>query len=419
MSLYKYYPLPSDRMGTLWTLCSIEGAYIIEFGPSGNTSFAPQGIKSLNAELRANVFTTHITENEIALGNIDNLAEAIIEVDKKYEPKIIFILACSLVAVTGADIVGICAEIQSRVKAKLIPADEGGYKGDYTYGIRNAMKLLCSEVAENTSGGEIGEHKYNIVGSQIDYYNYRSDVKEIMRLMKKYFNLECNIVFTSECSIQDIKYAADAEFNIIMRSEAIDAAQVLQERFDQPYIFGRPYGAKATKDFLQTVSETIGVILDEEKVSAEFKKCREVIFDFNRHMKNHKLKSVISGNYDMVIGMNGLLDEFGIENVLGIVNHKLKGGKYEGIRPGNMAINPSEEEIQGFITEYNPDVVLGDMVLLEISKDIKESYRYQISNPNSHSFRFYDGTPFIGFNGVVYFCEVLCNVVDIKMGSAH
>ena len=419
MSLYKYYPLASDRMGTLWTLCSIEGAYIVEFGPSGNTSFAPQGFRSLNAQLRANIFTTHITENEIALGNIDNLAEAIMEVDKKYEPQIIFILACSLVAVTGADIVGICAEIQSRVNAKLIPADEGGYIGDYTLGIRNTMKLLCTDVVENLSGGEIGEHKYNIIGSQIDYYNYRADVKEIMRLMKKYFNLECNTVFTSECSIQDIKCSADAEFNIIMRSEAMDAAQVLKERFDQPYIFGRPYGVQATKDFLQAVSETIGIKLDEDSISAEMKKCGEVLFDLKRRMRNHGLKSIISGNYDLVMGMDELLGEAGIENILGIVNHKLKGGNYEGATRDNMMINPSEEEIQGFISEYVPDIVLGDAGLLEMSEDINKAYRYQISNPNSNSFRFYDGTPFVGFNGVIYFCEVLCNVVDIEIGSAH
>ena len=419
MSLYRYYPPASDRMGTFWSLCSIEGAYIIEFGPSGNTSFAPEGIRSLNAQLRANVFTTHITENDLALGKIDNLAEAIKEVDGKYGPDIIFILASSLVAVTGADIVGICAEIQSRVKARLIPADKGGYLGDHTYGIRSALKLLCSQVAGSAAGKISGGRRYNIIGSNIDYYNYRADAQEIKRLLKKYFSLECGAVFTSECSMKDIYSAGDADFNVVMRSEAIDAAEVLRERFGQPYVFGRPYGIGAAADFLQALSQTIGENIDKDILASELEKCREVLFDFKMRLRNEKIKAMLLGNYDLVSGMGGFLKEAGFDDVLGIVNHKLKGGNYEGNDNANIKINPSEEEIGRFLSDFEPDVILGDAVLLEMSKDIEKAGRYQVSNPNIDSFRFYDGAPFIGFNGVIYLCEALCNIVHIKNGHGH
>ena len=34
MQLCKYYPIANDRMGAIWTLASIKGACVIEFGPA-------------------------------------------------------------------------------------------------------------------------------------------------------------------------------------------------------------------------------------------------------------------------------------------------------------------------------------------------------------------------------------------------
>jgi nitrogenase molybdenum-iron protein alpha/beta subunit len=205
-----------------------------------------------------------------------------------------------------------------------------------------------------------------------------------------------------------------------MRSEAMDAAETMRERFGQPYVFGRPYGIKATADFLQAVSQTAGADTDKDKLADELEKCREVLFDFAMRLRNQKTAAVVSGNYDLVRGMCGFLKEAGFHDVLGIVNHKLKGGKYAGGSAlQNMTINPPEDEIPGILSDFKPDVVLGDAVLLELSKNIEKAGRYQMSNPNTGSFRFYGGTPFIGFNGVIYLCEALCNIVKIENRSAH
>ena len=48
MQLCKYYPVANDRMGIIWTLSSIEGACVIEFGPAGTTHYAVEGVGSLN-----------------------------------------------------------------------------------------------------------------------------------------------------------------------------------------------------------------------------------------------------------------------------------------------------------------------------------------------------------------------------------
>lgn len=68
MEFYKFFPIPSDRMGTIWTLSSIKDAYVIEFGPAGTTHFAIEGMMQLNGEHRANIYTTHINETDISFG---------------------------------------------------------------------------------------------------------------------------------------------------------------------------------------------------------------------------------------------------------------------------------------------------------------------------------------------------------------
>lgn len=62
MEMYKYMPLPSDRMGLLWTLASIQDACILEFGPAGTTHYAVEGIGSLNATEGEKVYSTHMEE---------------------------------------------------------------------------------------------------------------------------------------------------------------------------------------------------------------------------------------------------------------------------------------------------------------------------------------------------------------------
>ena len=417
MSLYRYYPPASDRMGSLWTLCSIKDAYIIEYGPSGNTSFAAVGFNSLNARPAADIFTTHINENDIALGSIDNLIAAVKEVDEKYSPKTMFILASSLVAVTGTDIAGICREMQRRVRAELIPADLGGYIGDHTYGVRKTLKLLCSDVVEDVCLNRDGVTTYNIIGSQVDCYNYRSDLKEMKRLLMEYYGLECGAVLTAESSMKEIYQAAGADFNVVMRSEGIDAAEVLQNRFGMPYVFGRPYGIKATADFLNTVSEMAKKSYDKDKLRNEIDESKKALFELKQHIKKLRLRWMLSGNYDLVLGIGELLGEIEYEDVFQIVNHKLRGKKYIGYDAAinQLKVNPSEKEITKAISEFKPNVVLGDAALLDMTSHDASVFRFQTSNPNHRQFKFYDGTPFIGFNGIKYLSEAFCNMIETDL----
>ena len=36
MSLCRYLPVPSDRMGIIWSLLSVKDSIILEYGPAGH-----------------------------------------------------------------------------------------------------------------------------------------------------------------------------------------------------------------------------------------------------------------------------------------------------------------------------------------------------------------------------------------------
>ena len=40
MSLVRFLPVPSDRMGMLWSLLTIAEALVLEYGPSGTTHYS-------------------------------------------------------------------------------------------------------------------------------------------------------------------------------------------------------------------------------------------------------------------------------------------------------------------------------------------------------------------------------------------
>ena len=76
MQVCKYFPVANDRMGTIWTLASIEGACVIEFGPAGTTHYGIEAIGSLNGQERANIYSTHMDQNDVTFGKLFFIYEA-------------------------------------------------------------------------------------------------------------------------------------------------------------------------------------------------------------------------------------------------------------------------------------------------------------------------------------------------------
>ena len=91
MSLCRFYPPASDRMAIIWSLMPIQNAIVLEYGPAGTTHFGGGLYSSLGIRLSQSLFTTHISEDDVIMGDVTRLEKAIVEIDETYEPKVIFV----------------------------------------------------------------------------------------------------------------------------------------------------------------------------------------------------------------------------------------------------------------------------------------------------------------------------------------
>lgn len=328
MSLCRFYPQPSDRMAIIWSLMPIKNAVVLEYGPAGTTHFGGGLYSSLGLELQGHLFTTHISEDDVVMGDVSRLENAILEIDAAYQPEIIFVVAAAVVAVIGTDIAGVCRYMQEQVNARLISFEEGGFRGDYTYGLRSVYRMLAREVIQPAPRRE---KIYSILGASAGSYRIRSDVWELQSLMQEAFGWECGFVMGLECAVEDVEKAGGASLNLVIRNEALESAEILQEKCGIPYLYGTPYGYKGTLEWLRQVSELTGQEIQPKLIRRLEAKTMSMTPMGGPMMmglgRRNKPKASVQGDYDTLLGFRQALDELGIEAANLICSHSLKSIK--------------------------------------------------------------------------------------------
>ncbi len=338
MSLCRFLPTPSDRMGILWSLLCVEDSIIVEYGPAGTTHYSMSLFGELGIDQQNRLFSTHMSEDDVVMGDVTRLEKALVEVDENYSPKVIFVVASSVSAVIGSDLRGVCAYMQEKVKARLIAFEQGGFRGDYSIGIKEAYRLLIEQIAEKDVPKKPGT--YNILGMSAGAYRSASDLNEIKRLMREAFGMECGACLCEETNVEAIAASGGAEVSLVLRDEALPAAKLLEKRCGVPLVQGAPYGYAGTFNWLNEIAEKLGRKVNPALVGELRKRIGEnMSYKMYGLMLKENLPAVtIYGEYMTVKGLSGLMDELGFPVEHKICAHCLR------------AIENPEEDIQ-----YLPD----------------------------------------------------------------
>lgn len=400
MQLCKNFPVANDRMGIIWSLSSIENACIIEFGPAGTTHYAVEGIGSLNGRDNAKIYSTHMDQKDITFGKYDRLEKAIVEVDINVKPKYIFVMASSISSIIGADIESVCFMLEDKVNAKLIPITTGGLKNDYNVGVEFILETLVKEVTLDNPLRD--SNKYNIIGSNIDKYNFLSDLEEIKRIMKDLFNKDVNTIFTSNTSIEDIEKASNASLNIVLRKEGLKAAKYMEKKYNIPYVYSKLYGLSNTMNFIKEVEKISDYTLVSEKYEKEVQVVKDNIRDLKRrfYFYTGNKKCSIFGDYDTVAGLSDLLEELGLEI-------DRKEVLYKDNLEENIISGGAELDRIKYLKNIDLFGIFADGPSLDSKYNSKLAL--QVSNPNLHRVNIYPFTPFVGFRGILYIIEKILN----------
>lgn len=399
--LYRFFPTPSDRMGTLWALSSIRDAVIIEYGPGGTTHYSMEGIFKINGDIRASAYTTHIDEADVVMGDSSRLEQAVLEVDAVYSPAYIFIIASSLASVIGADVEGIVRSLADRVKAKLIVYTSGGFQGDYTKGVSRVLSDLATHVVQPTEA--IIPASYNLIGCCVDDYRYASNVRAIRQTLSDALGMRCQCVFTSDTSITEIENASSAAMNIVLRHEGVACAEILKTRFGAEYVYGVPVGYQATLEWTEQIAKQIGRKPDAEYLAEKKQRGRELSMRIKMRLrKAANRNAVLSGGYDAVRAFERFLrDEIGLTVCAALIHH----GNFDGNAPSHYIWNAKEHEKENAIDAHAPAFVFGDAVLLRFAKP--GTFIAQIQNPNLDEVIVTAHKPTYGFEGADEWIERL------------
>ena len=324
MSLVRFLPTPSDRMGIIWSLLAVQGAIVLEYGPAGTTHYSMGLYGGLGLRFQNRLFTTHMSEDDVVMGDVTRLEEAIIELDKSYAPKVIFVVASSVTAVIGTDIKGVCRYMQNEVKAKLVAFEQGGFRGDYSVGLAETYKLLVRNLPQKDVAQEAGV--YNIIGASAWRYRMASDIWEVKSLLDEALGLSCNACLCCDTSVEELEDMGLAQVNIVLGNEGLAAAKYLQEKFGTPYVYAVPYGYNGTLSFLAQVGEAVGREPDSMvllRLQTKEKSLSRLSL-FTMMGNNKPKKAVVKGDYDLVQGVSAFLEQGGITVLHKMCAHSLK-----------------------------------------------------------------------------------------------
>ena len=324
MSLVRFLPTPSDRMGIIWSLLAVQGAIVLEYGPAGTTHYSMGLYGGLGLRFQNRMFTTHMSEDDVVMGDVTRLEDAIVELDKSYAPKVIFVVASSVTAVIGTDIKGVCRYMQNEVKAKLVAFEQGGFRGDYSIGLAETYKLLVRNLPKKDVAQEAGV--YNIIGASAWRYRMESDIWEIKSLLSEALELRCNACLCCDTSVEELEDMGLAQVNIVLGNEGLAAAKYLQEKFGTPYVYAVPYGYNGTLSFLAQVGEAVGREPDSMvllRLQTKEKSLSRISL-FTMMGNNKPKKAVVKGDYDLVQGVSAFLEQGGITVLHKMCAHSLK-----------------------------------------------------------------------------------------------
>ena len=373
MVAYKYLPVADEKIGMIWTLSSIKDACIIEFGTIGTTHNSVEGIRNLNITRQSNVYSINLDEKDTIYNHCYKLEKFILDVDKKIKPKYIFVVEACVPAIIGLKVLEIDSNLKGKVNSKVLFINENNLNYDYNNGIELGLELFAKDIVKPK---EKDENKYNIIGFSIDKYNYRQDINELKRIMKDLFNKELNVVFTINSNIHEIENAASASLNIVLRKEALKAAEYMKEKYGIPYVYKNLYGLKNTIKFIETVKK----------------------IDFYEESKD----CAIFGDFDTVSGISEMMKELGFNVDRKEVIYKVKCSDRD------IITSTAELDRMKYLSDKELLMLLGDELVIAMYHNSKADL--PISNLNEEKCSICGQNPYMGFKGCVCIINQILNI---------
>lgn len=406
MGLYRFKPPMSGRMGTLWTLASIRDAVLIEYGCMGHMLYGRVFLNQAGIAKACKLYSTHIDETDISLGDTGRLNRAIAEIIQKHKPQIVFLLPSAVPTIIGTDLPAICEELQSEYPdVHLLPFDCGSFDVYGYRGVQEALLLLAKILPLDTE--KTLRPTFNIIGSCADLFRFHADAEELVRIMEGAFGMRPLCIMTSDTSVKEIEQMGGAHINLVIRREGEPAAKHLEKRFGTPYILERPYGINGTIEWIKKIAEISGLEPNQSFIQVEKEKVENQmssaipIFEHIIRVHPDEVALSVGGHADVVKG---------------IISYATKEISLIKGPCWCDCLDMAREDIPYFTeAEWTQAIASQEKGLLmasgEALKWARRSMDLQIANPDTKWRLNPYEPPFLGFYGAIYLVSLWINEV--------
>lgn len=370
-----------------WTatkiLSGIRNTILLTHGPSGCAFGVKQAYKLTNSRNSASpyepVLSTNLKQSQIIYGGERQLKGAILEVDAKYKPDVIFVATSCATGIIGDNVDAVAKKLQPEVQARILPIHCEGFAGEYRSGFdlvfREITRLMDAPTPE--SKAELAD-AVNIVGAKMgpERTEVDTDVKELVRLIEG-MGARIHSVIAGNCSLDELRKAPSAAVNCALCLDLGYAiGTTMQEVFGTPLNSTiLPYGIAATEHWIRGAAKHLHKEAEAEQlIEREYEAIREQWEEIKPQLEG---KTAIVEGHDAIkslsiahmlerdFGMRSIIFNFhpwsaearetsidyllatGLDPEILITKGTLKLGKYE-------SMEQTEAELLEFLGGLNP-----------------------------------------------------------------
>ncbi|PWB49689.1 MAG: nitrogenase [Candidatus Methanoperedenaceae archaeon] len=263
--------------------------------------------------------STNLTEKDIVYGGTEKLKNAIKESDVRYSPKAIFVMTSCASGIMGDDIEGAVSEIQSEVKAKIVPIHCEGFRSRV---LQTGYDAMWHGILKYIVKKPEKKQKDLVNVTNMFSYTWR-DKAEITRLLGK-LGLRANFV-PEFSSVEDLEQMSEAAVTAPICPTFGDyLIKGLEQEFGVPYFREFvPMGIKNTDNWLRHIAkytgkeEEVEKLIEEEHatIAPKFENLKKEFEKIRKKLKkdDEKLTAIGAVGQGRVLAHAGFLTELGFD----------------------------------------------------------------------------------------------------------
>ncbi len=360
-----------QQMTSILTLLTVKDSVMLIHAPVGCTGCASfmnsayrrgQTLRGIANPVNAKWVATDLDESDVIHGGEEKLKKAILEIEKRHNPKIIFVLTSCASGIIGDDVEGVIAKVSEEVNAKVLPIHCEGFKTKITAtGYDACYNAILNHILDKKPKPK----DPNLVNVLSPFSINKKDHIELERLLSE-IGIRANFV-PAYSGLEDLeKITSAAATTTVCHVHGEYFMDVLEKKYGIPYTREvMPLGIESTDKWLLEVAKLVGKTKEaEELIKREHEKIQPEI-DFLKTQLTGK-KVFISGGPARAATAATLAQELGIELVGLHIFHfdELVGEEIKRLVESYGSFNISVANMQPFeqanlINRLKPDLFIG------------------------------------------------------------